>query len=451
MNIENILNQISSHVWGPITLSLLLGVGIYLMFLLKGFPLLKINIGLQSLFKKSDNKNDGDISPFESLMTALSGTVGTGNIAGVATAIFLGGPGAIFWMWVTALFGMATKYGEAFLAVHYREKNPSGNIVGGPMYYIKNGLDKKYHFLAYLFAFFGMIAAFGIGNSVQSNSVAQVLKIELGLSTIISGLVLALLVTLVIIGGISSIGKAASKLVPTMSLLYVFGGLYIIFANLDEIPEIFNMIISSAFSPVAASGGFAGASIWMAIRFGVSRGVFSNEAGLGSSPIAHAASKTNNPVMQGTISMLEPLIDTLLICTITSFVILIGDNWLSGVNGAALTSLAFNSGMPIVGKYIVILGLVLFAFSTIIGWSYYGEKCAEFLFGNKIIKTYRLLWILIIPIGATTDLNLIWLIADIMNGLMAIPNLIALLLLSPIIYKTTNSYLIKKNDARQSR
>ena len=379
-------------------------------------------------------------------MTALSATVGTGNIAGVATAIFLGGPGAIFWMWITAFFGMATKYAEAFLAVYYREKNDNGNFIGGPMYYIKNGLHKNYSFLAYAFAIFGMIAAFGIGNGVQSNSVAQVVSNELVVSELSVGLFLALLVMLVILGGITSIGKTASKLVPTMSAIYILGGIYIIVINAALIPEVFMLIIDSAFNTTAASGGFAGATVMMAIRFGVSRGVFSNEAGLGSSPIAHAAAKTNNPIKQGSISMLEPLIDTLIVCTITAFVILISGAWLTGINGAALTTEAFNTEIPYVGKYIVVVGLVLFAFSTIIGWSYYGEKCAEFIFGSKIIIPYRVLWIIIIPIGAATELNLIWLIADIMNGLMALPNLIALILLSPIVFSKTKQFIQNSNE-----
>ena len=349
MNLSNILNEISSIVWGPITLTLLLGVGIYLTFGLKGFPITNVAYGFKSLFKKDGKQSDGDISSFQSLMTALSATVGTGNIAGVATAIFLGGPGAIFWMWITALFGMATKYCEAFLAIYFRERNSKNNIVGGPMYYIKNGLDKKYHFLAYLFAVFGMIAAFGIGNGVQVNSVSQVVNIEFGLSQTTIGFTIAILVALVILGGIKSIGSIASKLVPIMSVLYVVGGIIIIFNNYSLIPEIFFLILNSAFTETAATGGFAGATIWMAIRFGVSRGIFSNEAGLGSSPIAHAAAQTNSPVKQGSISMLEPLIDTLIVCSITAFVVLISGEWMNGINGAALTTSAFNQGLPIFG------------------------------------------------------------------------------------------------------
>ena len=448
MNLSNLLNEISSLVWGPITLTLLLGVGVYLTFGLKAFPITNIAYGFKSLFIKEGKATDGDISSFQSLMTALSATVGTGNIAGVATAIFLGGPGAIFWMWITALFGMATKYAEAFLAIYFRERNSNNNIVGGPMYYIKNGLDKKYHFLAYLFAIFGMTAAFGIGNGVQVNSVSQVINIEFGISTTVIGFVTALLVGLVILGGIKSIGNIASKLVPTMSLLYIFGGLIIILNNYMLIPDVFSLIVNSAFTGTAAAGGFAGATVLSAIRFGVSRGVFSNEAGLGSSPIAHAAAQTNSPIKQGSISMLEPLIDTLIVCSITAFVILISGEWLSGINGAALTTSAFNQGLPFFGKYIVIFGLVLFAFSTIIGWSYYGEKCAEFIFGEKIVLYYRILWIIIIPLGAVIKLNLVWLIADIMNGLMALPNLIALILLSPFIFSKTKELLNNSKELK---
>ena len=443
MDLSTLLNTVSGIVWGPITLSLLLGSGIYLTFGLKAFPITNVAYGFKSLFKKDGKQDDGDISSAQSLMTALSATVGTGNIAGVATAIFLGGPGAIFWMWITALFGMATKYCEAFLAIYFRERNSKNNIVGGPMYYIKNGLDKKYHFLAYLFAAFGMVAAFGIGNGVQVNSVSQVINIEFGVSQSIIGFIIAVLVAFVILGGIKSIGNVASKLVPIMSILYVLGGLIIIIDNYFLIPKIFFLIINSAFTETAATGGFAGASISMAVRFGVSRGVFSNEAGLGSSPIAHAAAQTNNPAKQGSISMLEPLIDTLIVCSITAFVVLISGEWLSGINGAALTMSAFNQGLPIFGKYIVVFGLILFAFSTIIGWSYYGEKCAEFIFGEKVIPIYRLLWIIIIPFGAIIKLNLVWLIADIMNGLMAIPNLIALILLSPLVFSKTRELLSK--------
>ncbi len=434
----DLLNFLSSFIWGPFTLTLILGTGIFLSLGLKGFTFIYIIDAFKQIFSKEQSSDDGEISSFQSLMTALSATVGTGNIAGVATAIYIGGPGAVFWMWISALFGMATKYAEAFLAIKYREKNHYGEIVGGPMYYIKNGLSPKFRIFAYLFAISGMIAALGIGNAVQVNSVTQVVSEEFQASKIIVGFIIAFFVGLVILGGIKSIGNMTSKLVPLMSAIYVLGGLAIIAINHDQVGYVFNMIIDSAFTSTAATGGFAGATVWMALRYGVARGVFSNEAGLGSSPIAHAAAKTNNPIKQGMVSMLEPLIDTIIVCTITAFIILMSNLWVGDLNGAALTAASFNQ-LWANGKYIVIFGLILFAFSTIIGWSYYGEKCAEFIFGSGVIKVYRVLWVAIIPIGATVELNLIWLIADIMNGLMSLPNLIALVLLGPIIFAKTNS------------
>ncbi len=432
------LNFLSSFIWGPFTLTLILGTGVFLSLGLKGFTFIYIIDAFKQIFSKEQSSDDGEISSFQSLMTALSATVGTGNIAGVATAIYIGGPGAVFWMWISALFGMATKYAEAFLAIKYREKNHYGEIVGGPMYYIKNGLSPKFRIFAYLFAISGMIAALGIGNAVQVNSVTQVVSEEFQASKIIVGFIIAFFVGLVILGGIKSIGNMTSKLVPLMSAIYVLGGLAIIAINHDQVGYVFSMIIDSAFTSTAATGGFAGATVWMALRYGVARGVFSNEAGLGSSPIAHAAAKTNNPIKQGMVSMLEPLIDTIIVCTITAFIILMSNLWVGDLNGAALTAASFNQ-LWANGKYIVIFGLILFAFSTIIGWSYYGEKCAEFIFGSGVIKVYRVLWVAIIPIGATVELNLIWLIADIMNGLMSLPNLIALVLLGPIIFAKTNS------------
>ena len=305
------------------------------------------------------------------------------------------------------------------------------------MYYIKNGLASKFIVFAYLFATAGMIAALGIGNGVQVNSVSQVINNEFGFSTFSIGIVIAILVALVILGGIKSIGNITSKLVPLMSLVYILGGLLIIILNANQVGYVFNLIVTSAFTTTAATGGFAGATVWMALRYGVARGVFSNEAGLGSSPIAHAAAKTNNPVKQGMISMLEPLIDTLIVCTITAFVILMSNQWVGEINGAVLTVASFENLLAN-GKYIVIFGLILFSFSTIIGWSYYGEKCVEFLFGSGVIIYYRILWIVIIPVAASIELNLMWLIADIMNGLMSIPNLIALILLAPVIFRQTS-------------
>ena len=433
----DILNYVSGFIWGPFTLILILGTGIFLSLGLKGFTLTYIAVAFKQLFSKEEDSSSGEISSFQSLTTALSATVGTGNIAGVATAIFVGGPGAIFWMWVSAVFGMATKFAEAFLAIKYREKNELGETIGGPMYYIKNGLTSKFIVFAYLFATAGMIAALGIGNGVQVNSVSQVINNEFGFSTLSIGIVIAILVALVILGGIKSIGNITSKLVPVMSLVYILGGLLIIILNANQVGYVFNLIVTSAFTTTAATGGFAGATVWMALRYGVARGVFSNEAGLGSSPIAHAAAKTNNPVKQGMISMLEPLIDTLIVCTITAFVILMSNQWVGEINGAVLTVASFENLLAN-GKYIVIFGLILFSFSTIIGWSYYGEKCVEFLFGSGVIIYYRILWIVIIPVAASVELNLMWLIADIMNGLMSIPNLIALILLAPVIFRQTS-------------
>ena len=433
----DILNYVSGFIWGPFTLILILGTGIFLSLGLKGFTLTYIAVAFKQLFSKEEDSSSGEISSFQSLTTALSATVGTGNIAGVATAIFVGGPGAIFWMWVSAVFGMATKFAEAFLAIKYRQKNELGETIGGPMYYIKNGLTSKFIVFAYLFATAGMIAALGIGNGVQVNSVSQVINNEFGFSTFSIGIVIAILVALVILGGIKSIGNITSKLVPVMSLVYILGGLLIIILNANQVGYVFNLIVTSAFTTTAATGGFAGATVWMALRYGVARGVFSNEAGLGSSPIAHAAAKTNNPVKQGMISMLEPLIDTLIVCTITAFVILMSNQWVGEINGAVLTVASFENLLAN-GKYIVIFGLILFSFSTIIGWSYYGEKCVEFLFGSGLIIYYRILWIVIIPVAASIELNLMWLIADIMNGLMSIPNLIALILLAPVIFRQTS-------------
>ena len=438
----SILITLSSFIWGPIMLALLLGVGIYLTLGLKLMPWRKIGYGFKLLFSGKADKDRGDISPFQALMTALSATIGTGNIAGVATAIYLGGPGAIFWMWVTALFGMATKYGEAVLAVKYREVDARGKHVGGPMYYIKNGLGDNWKWLGFLFALFGTIAAFGIGNMVQSNSVADALNSNFNIDPMVTGIVLAILVGLVIIGGVTRIGEVAGKLVPVMAVAYIAGSLIVIFANFGEVGNAFSLIFSSAFSGTAATGGFAGAAVWAAMRFGVARGVFSNEAGLGSAPIAHAAAQTNDPVRQGMIGMLGTFIDTILICTMTALVILLTGAWTSGETGASLSTLAYGQGIS-GGNYIVTIGLVIFAFTTLLGWSYYGERCAEYLFGTSIIIPYRIVWVVAVMTGALIKLNFVWLLADVMNGFMAIPNLIALAVLSPVIFKVTKDYLNK--------
>ena len=440
--ITSLLNQLSSFIWGPIMLALLLGVGVYLSIGLKLMPWRKLGHGFKLLFSGQADKDQGDISPFQALMTALSATIGTGNIAGVATAIFLGGPGAIFWMWITALFGMATKYGEAVLAVKYREVDSRGKRQGGPMYYIKNGLGENWKWLGFSFALFGTIAAFGIGNMVQSNSVADALKSNFNIDPMITGIVLAILVGLVIIGGVKRIGEVAGKLVPIMAVAYIVGSLIVIIANIGQVGNAFSLIFTSAFSGTAATGGFAGAAVWAAIRFGVARGVFSNEAGLGSAPIAHAAAQTDDPVRQGMIGMLGTFIDTIIICTMTALVIILTGAWTSGENGASLSTLAFGQGIT-GGNYIVTIGLVVFAFTTLLGWSYYGERCAEFIFGTAIIIPYRIVWVVAVMTGALIKLNFVWLLADVMNGFMAIPNLIALALLSPVIFKVTKDYLNK--------
>ena len=439
--LEVILNEISSQVWGPVMLTMLLGIGIYLTFGLRFFTFRKMLSAMIMLWQGRSSDKEGDITPFQALMTALSATIGTGNIAGVATAIALGGPGAVFWMWLTALFGMATKYAEALLAVEYRETDDQGQHVGGPMYYIKNGLKGKWNWLAAAFAFFGAFAAFGIGNMVQANSVADAVETLFQVPSMYTAIVLTLLSAIVILGGIHRIAEVAAGLVPMMAIAYIACALFIIGTHFQEVPRAFSLILEGAFSETAAVGGFTGAAVWAAIRFGVARGIFSNEAGLGSAPIAHAAAKTNDPVQQGMIAMLGTFIDTILVCTMTALVIILSGAWSSGENGAALSTLAFESSLPGVGSYVVVLGLVVFAFTTILGWSYYGERCAEYLLGTKVIWPYRLLWLCAIPVGAMGKLTLVWLTADILNGMMAIPNLVALVLLSPVVFRMTSRYL----------
>lgn len=441
--IENIFVQINSLVWGPPMLVLILGVGLFLSLGLKLMPIFKLGAGIRLMWSgrsATDAESDGEIPPFQALMTALAATVGTGNIAGVATAVFLGGPGALFWMWLTALVGMATKYSEAVLAVRFREVDERGSHVGGPMYYIRNGLGKKWAWLGVLFAIFAAIAGFGIGNTVQANSVADVMEATFGLPHWISGVILMVMVGLVLIGGIRRIGQVASALVPLMAVSYLIAGLVVLALNVADIPAAFALIFEHAFSPIAAEGGFAGAAVWAAIRFGVARGVFSNEAGLGSAPIAHAAAQTKNPINQGLVAMLGTFIDTIIICTITGLVIITSGVWTSGESGAALTSMAFSKALPGVGDYVVAIALAVFAFTTLLGWSFYGERCVEFLFGVKAIVPYRVVWVLAIPLGATVNLGLIWLVADTLNAMMALPNLIALIFLSPVVFKLTKEH-----------
>ena len=437
------VGALNSIVWGWPMLILILGTGLILMLGLKAIPLRRIGKGFRLLWDGRESREAGDISPFNALMTSLSATIGTGNIAGVGTAIAIGGPGAIFWMWCTALVGMATKYAEAVLAVKYREVDEDGNHLGGPMYYIKNGLGKHWQWLAVAFAVFGAIAGFGIGNMVQSNSVADAVSTNLGVDKLVTGIVMAVLVFAVLIGGIKRIAQVAGKLVPLMAIAYLIGGLIVIIANITEVPAALWLIVQHAFTPTAATGGFAGAGIMIAIQMGVARGVFSNEAGLGSAPIAHASAQTKDPVRQGTIAMLGTFIDTLIICTITALVIVMTGAWTSGATGASLSSAAFGQGLPGVGEWVVTFGLIVFAFTTILGWSVYGERCVHYLFGKKSIMPFRILWVLAIPLGATVKLGFVWLLADTLNALMALPNLIALLLLSPIVFKMTKDYFAR--------
>ncbi|MEN8175855.1 MAG: sodium:alanine symporter family protein [Pseudomonadota bacterium] len=443
--INALVTALNGIVWGPLMLALILGTGLFLTLGLRAMPLRHMGYGFLMLWRGRKSEEEGDISPFNALMTSLSATIGTGNIAGVGTAIALGGPGAVFWMWCTALVGMATKYAEAVLAVKYREIDANGDHVGGPMYYIKNGLGHNWKWLGTTFAVFGAIAGFGIGNMVQANSVAHALNANLGFPKLATGIVMAVFVFLVLVGGVRRIARVAGKLVPVMAIAYVVGGLTVILANLSDVPGALWFIIEHAFTPAAATGGFAGAAVMVALQMGVARGIFSNEAGLGSAPIAHAAAKTCNPVRQGTIAMLGTFIDTIIICTITALVIVMSGEWTTGESGAALSSAAFGAELPNLGQWIVTFGLVVFAFTTLLGWSLYGERCVEYLFGVKSILPFQLIWVLAIPLGATVKLTFAWLLADTLNALMAIPNLIALVLLGPVVFRLTRDYFNTDN------
>ncbi len=447
--LNDIINQINAFAWGPPMLGILGMTGLLLTLGLVFIPWRKIPYGFKLLFSK-DDEGEGEVKPFNALMTALSATVGTGNIVGVATAIFLGGPGAIFYMWVIALLGMATKYGEAVCAVRFRETDANGNYVGGPMYYLRNGVGEfapelgKY--LGYAFAIFGAVAAFGIGNAVQVNSMAGNLLSTFAVPKYVTGIVVAVLVGFVILGGIRRIGEVAGKLVPTMIVLYIGAGLVVLAINITEIPAAIGLIFYHAFNPAAAAGGFAGAAVAAAIRFGVARGVFSNESGLGSAAIAHAAAKTNNPVRQGLIAMLGTFIDTLVVCTITALCIITSGAWqIYGISADVITATAFESTF-VGGNYVVTIALVVFAFTTILGWSYYGERCWQFLFKEKSVIIYRILWVLAALWFANQKVDFVWNLSDTLNGLMAIPNLIGLILLAPMIFKVTRDYFNEADD-----
>ncbi|MGY3780524.1 alanine/glycine:cation symporter family protein [Streptococcus gallolyticus] len=434
------LSSLDSLVWGPPLLVLLVGTGIYLSTRLGLLQVFRLPKALKLIFS-AEAKGQGDISSFAALATALAATIGTGNIVGVATAIKLGGPGALFWMWIAAFFGMATKYAEGVLAIKYRTRDANGDIAGGPMHYIVNGMGKHWKPLAIAFSIFGvMVALFGSGTFTQVNSITDSLNNTVGWSPKVISLVLAVLVSIIIFGGIQSISKVAEKIVPFMAIIYILATLTILAFHFDYIIPGLGLVLHSAFTGKAATGGFAGATVVTAIQAGIARGIFSNESGLGSAPIAAAAAKTEEPVEQGLVSMTGTFIDTIIICTLTGLSIIVTGDWSSNLNGATLTQSAFSSVFGNFGVYTLTISLILFAFTTILGWCYYGERCFEFLFGVKAIPVYRIVFIAMVALGGYISLETIWVIADIVNGLMAIPNLIVLLALSPIIIKETKHY-----------
>ena len=434
------MSQLNTLLWGPPMLVLLIGTFIYLTIGLRGLSIWRIPLSLVLMFKGMRSSGHGDVSPFAALMTSLSATIGIGNIAGVATAIALGGPGAVFWMWVTALFGSAAKYAEAVLAIEYRERVADGSFAGGPMYYIRNGLGPRWAWLGFLFALFGALAGFGIGNMVQANSVADALQSNFNIPLWVSALAMFVFTALVILGGVRRIAQVSNWLVPIMALGYLAIGLIILGMNFEKVPSAFALIVSDAFTGTAATGGFAGSAVAMAIRYGVARGIFSNEAGMGSAPIAHAAAQTDSAVRQGLIGSLGTFLDTIVVCSITALVIVITGSWESGATGPTLSSQAFASAIP-GGGALVAIALVLFAYSTILGWAYYSERCVVYLLGTRALLPFRLLWVIAVPLGAVAKLEFVWLLADNLNALMAIPNLIALLLLSPVVFRLTREQL----------
>ena len=435
-----ILSTIDAFIWGPPLLVLLVGTGIFLTWKLKLIQIMQLGPALKLIFGARSN-GEGDVTSFKALCTALAATVGTGNIVGVATAVKAGGPGALFWMWVAAFFGMATKYSECLLAVRYRTVDANGNIAGGPMHYIEQGLGPKYKPLATAFAIFGIgVAYFGIGTFAQVNSIVEITHITAGIPVIYTGIVLTAMVALVTLGGLKSIANVAGKIVPMMAVIYFISTIGIMIVHADAVPAAIAMVIEGAFSPTAAAGGFLGASVMMAMRNGIARGVFSNESGLGSAPIVAAAAKTKWAAEQGLVSMTGTFIDTIVICTLTGLSLIVTGVWQGPLNGAAMTNAAFGSAYADMGCYILMIGLVLFAFTTILGWNYYGERCVEYLMGVKAILPYRLIFIGLIACGPFLKLDEIWVLADIVNGLMAIPNLIALLALSGVVVVETKKY-----------
>lgn len=435
-----LLDTIDGYVWGLPMMILLIGTGVWLTVRLHLIQVLKLGSALKLIFN-SENQGQGDVDAFKALCTALAATVGTGNIVGVATAVKTGGPGALFWMWIAAFFGMATKFAECMLAVKYREIDSNGNISGGPMYYIKNGMGEKYKWLAAMFALFGMLAGLlGIGTMTQVNSITDIVNIATGADPTMMGIVVAVCVGVITIGGLQSIANAASAIVPTMAVLYILAtvGLLVMFA--DQVPHAINLVISNAFTGTAATGGFLGSTIMLAMRSGVARGIFSNESGLGSAPIVAAAAKTKWPAEQGLVSMTGTFIDTIIICTLTGLSLIVTGVWTGPLKGAAMTNQAFLSAYPEWGTYLLMLSLALFAFTTILGWSYYSERCCAYLFGTKGIMPFRILFILAVASSPFLQLEEVWCLADIFNGLMAFPNLVALLALSGVVVTETKAY-----------
>ena len=436
----DVLNQIDSIVWGPWLLILLVGTGVFLSCRLGFLQVMKLPRALKLIFF-ARNKGDGDIDSFKALCTALAATVGTGNIVGVATAIKLGGPGALFWMWLAALFGMATKFSEGCLAVKFRQVDDQGNIAGGPMYYIEMGLGKKWKPLAIAFALFGiMTAMLGSGTTTQMNAIVSSVNAGFGVSTYITCAIVTILVAIITFGGLQSISKTASKIVPAMAVIYFIITVIFLIMNASEVPHAVSQVITGAFNGTAAAGGFAGAGLMLTIRSGIARGLYSNESGLGSAPIVAAAAKTKWPAEQGLISMTGTFIDTIIICTLTGLTIIVSGVWTGTTNGAEMTQSAFATTYGSLAPFILTISLTLFAFTTIIGWNYYGERCWEYLFGTKTIKLYRIGYIAILASAVFLKLEAIWSLADIVNGLMAIPNLIALLGLSGVITAETKKY-----------
>ncbi len=455
MDILAVLDKINGVLWGTPSLILLFGTGLLLTIMLRGLQFRRLLYAFKLGFTKegqASSKDEGDVSNFKALMTALAGTIGNGNIAGVATAITIGGPGAIFWMWIVGLLGMATKYAEALLAMKYRVKNANGEYSSGPMYYVERGLGKKFKWLAIAFAVFGAFAALGIGNSVQSNTIASVMETSFGVNNLVTGILLAGLAGLIIFGGIQRISTVAGFFVPVMAVLYIAGSLIILAVNYDQIIPAFQLIFYYAFNPVAATGGFVGVLVSEAIRNGVARGIFSNEAGLGTAALIAGNAKTDHPVKQALVAMTGTFIVTIIVCTMTGLVLVISGFWdptgglLSGVtheaglDGGALTSAAFAATLGVVGEYIVAFSVIFFGFSTIVGWYVYGEKCFEYLVGTKGILLYRGVYIFATGVGAIASLTVVWAFADMANALMMIPNLIALILLSKVVVRETNDF-----------